>query len=82
MYDPTFQPNLQLQLIDTTSVFGKQINSNCHFDGSTLVYLAGAHILFVPLCPFSTMFSKTESSLWREYRIIKYSRLPFIIRGT
>jgi len=53
---------IQIDLFDTTSIFNKQINNNLFFDGYTLVYLSGSHIISVINILFSIMF----------FKIIKY----------
>ncbi len=74
------EEGLQLQLIETTAVSSHPLNHHCFFDGSTLIYLAGAHIVMVLRCLDSITFSKTQSNLYKDFQMAKYRQYPFKLR--
>lgn len=74
------EEGLQLQLIETTAVSSHPLNRHCFFDGSTLVYLAGAHIVMVVWCLVSITSSRTPSSSSSVSQMAKCRLYPFKLR--
>jgi hypothetical protein len=65
------EEGLQLQLIETTAASSTPLNRYCFFDGSTLIYLAGAHIVMVFNHLDSITFFKTLNSSWSVYLMVR-----------
>lgn len=60
-----------MQIIEITSVLNKVLNLNAAFDGSNIIYIAGANIVFVRVGLFSIMCFKIPSILSKEPRLMK-----------
>lgn len=74
------EEGLQLQLIETTAVSSHPLNHHCFFDGSTLIYLAGAHIVMVLRRIYSITFFKIQSNLSKGFQMAKYRLYLFKIQ--
>jgi hypothetical protein len=68
--------DLKMELVETTSVLSKVLNLNCTFDGSNLIYLAGANIVQVRLPSPSTTSSRTSNTSAPASMTISYKHLP------